>query len=67
MARSDRSVVRTKSTTKGRGEVLCREFKLMMYGSECWALHKKDRIQMKVAEMRMQKWVLGLWLDGIRS
>ena len=32
----------------------------LLYGAECWAVSKKQERQLKVAEMRMLRWSLGV-------
>lgn len=32
----------------------------MMYGAECWAINKKKEIKIKVAVMRMPRWLCGV-------
>ncbi|XP_070039058.1 uncharacterized protein [Nicotiana tomentosiformis] len=40
----------------------------MLYGAECWPVKKSHVQQMKVAEMRMLRWMCGhTWLDRIRN
>ena len=40
----------------------------MTYGSECWAVKKKDENKLKSAEMRMLRWARGKTrLDHIRN
>ena len=40
----------------------------MTYGSECWAVKKKDENKLNSAEIRMVKWARGkTWLDHIRN
>ena len=34
----------------------------LMYGSECWPITKAQEQKMKVAEMRMLRWICGLTL-----
>ena len=31
----------------------------MLYGSECWTLKRQHKHKMKVAEMRMLRWMCG--------
>ena len=40
----------------------------MTYGSECWAVKKKDENKLNSAEMRMLRWAIGKTrLDHIRN
>ena len=40
----------------------------MTYGSECWAVKKKDENKLNSAEMRMVRWARGkTWLNHIRN
>lgn len=40
----------------------------MIYGSERWANNKKEELKLKVAEIRMLKWMCGvIKLDRIRN